>query len=110
MNNNINVNTNFQNGDNNIHIGPQARHLNLDIQNQLMSLIPTAAGVDLTCILGDGEGYSFATEIKIFLESKGYKVNGVNQSVFSGPVNGQNIEQPKDESGSFKIIIGHNQG
>lgn len=109
MNNNININTNFQNGDNNVHIGPQQRHINSNVQDQLISLIPSGKDVDLTCILGDGEGYNFSTEIKKFLESKGYAVNGVNQAVFSGPVNGQIIEQPKDGSNIYKIIIGHNQ-
>jgi hypothetical protein len=108
MNNNININTNFQNGNNNVHIGPQQRHINSDIQEQLVRLIPSSKDVDLTCVLGDGEGYIFATEIKKFLESRGYKVGGVNQAVFSGPVSGQIIEQPKDGSNTYKIIIGHN--
>ena len=109
MTNNVNINTNFQTGNNNVQIGPQKRHLNLDVQNQLSSLIPSGKDVDLTCVLGDGEGYIFATEIKKFLESKGYKVNGVNQSIFSGPVKGQILEQPKDGNNTYKIIIGHNQ-
>jgi hypothetical protein len=109
MNNNININTNFQTGDNNIHIGPQERHLNREVQNQLISLIPSGKEIDLVCILGDGESYVFATEIKSFLESKGYKVDGVNQAVFSGPVKGQILEQPKEGSNTYKIIIGYNQ-
>lgn len=109
MNNNVNINTSFQNGDNNVHIGAQERHLNLNVQNQLSGLIPKGKKVDLTCILGDGEGYNFATEIKNFLEAEGYKVNGVNQSVFSGPVNGQILEQPKDGDDTYKIIIGFNK-
>lgn len=44
--------------------------------------------VDVTCLMGDGEGHTLANQIKGVFDNAGWKVNGVKQSVFSGPVRG----------------------
>lgn len=40
--------------------------------------------VDITAVLGDGESFAFASQLKAMLEQSGWKANGVNQAVFSG--------------------------
>ncbi len=62
--------------------------------------------VDVTAVMGDGEAFRLASQIKNFLVSKGFDVNGVNQAVYSAPVQGQNIEAPNDK-GVINIIIGN---
>ena len=111
-------------GDNVMNFGLQPRKLNEDLKIQLKELIKEGSSVDITAGLGDGEAYSFASEIKGYLEGQGYKVNGVSQAVFSGPVKGQIIEPPKEasndskvgkvdgkaqEGNPYRIIIGNNQ-
>jgi len=38
--------------------------------------------------MGDQEAFQFATSLKSTLETAGWRVNGVNQSMFSVPVHG----------------------
>ena len=102
-------NQNNQFGDNVMNFGPQPRELNSQLQDQLRQLITNGFQVNITSILGDGEAYNFAHQIKNYLESQGYQVNGVNQAIYSGPVNGQIIEPPKDGDNTYKIIIGTNR-
>ena len=92
-----------------MNFGMQPRSMNNSLQEQLLNIITTGSSVDITSVLGDGEAYNFATQIKSFLERKGYKVNGVNQAVYSKPVIGQSIDAPKDGDNTFKLIIGNNQ-
>jgi hypothetical protein len=42
--------------------------------------------VEITCVLGDTEGLSLASQLKDVFEQAGWKVNGVNQAVFTAPV------------------------
>ena len=73
--------------------------------SELSQKVPTEKDViDLTTVRGDQEAFQFASEIKQFLESENYNVNGVNQADFSNPVKGQSIEPRKE--GGIKIIIG----
>ena len=102
-------NQNNQNGNNIMNFGTQPRELDSSLEAQLKQLIPTGSSVDLTSVLGDGEAYNFASQIKKYLENNGYKVNGVNQAVYSQPISGQIIENPQDSNDSFKIIIGNKQ-
>lgn len=52
----------------------------------------TNGTVILTSILGNAETFQFATKLKEVFESAGWKVDGVNQSVFSKPIDGIHIE------------------
>ncbi|MFA5934579.1 MAG: hypothetical protein WC827_01695 [Candidatus Paceibacterota bacterium] len=105
----MDINQNNINGNNNVYLGPQPRKLDSSLETQLKQLIPTGSSVNVTSVLGDGEAYNFASQIKEYLDRNNYKVNGVNQAVYSQPINGQIIENPKDDSDSFKIIIGNKQ-
>lgn len=46
----------------------------------------TPLDVELTCVLGDTEGFSLASQIKEVFEQAGWKVDGVNQAIFTVPV------------------------
>ena len=62
--------------------------------------------VEVKAVTGDGEAFRLASQIKNFLTSKGFVVTGVNQVVYSDPVQGQAIEPPND-AGIVKIIVGN---
>ncbi len=68
-------------------------------------LLPSGKKVVVTAVMGDQEAFRFASEIKDYLTSQGYEVDGVNQAIFSGPITGQIVrvrhegaEKPVDES------------
>lgn len=89
-----------------VNIGPQPRNLNSDLQTQLRSQLPSGKKVSVTAVMGDGEAFQFAQQVKDFLIDQGYEVSGVNQAIFAQPVMGQNIERGDDE---YKVIIGTRQ-
>lgn len=101
-------NQNNQSGDNIMNFGSQPRELDSNLQTQLKEIIKTKEVV-VTSVMGDGEAFNFASQIKDYLEKEGFSVNGVNQAVYSKPISGQIVEPPKDEKDSFKIIIGNKQ-
>jgi hypothetical protein len=79
-----------------LNVGAQPRDLTPKLMRQLLEALPDKEGdVTVTCILGDGEAFRFATSIKDYLVGQGYTVNGVNQAVFSGPLEGQTIDPEK---------------
>ncbi|MFH1829502.1 MAG: hypothetical protein ABH871_01830 [Pseudomonadota bacterium] len=73
-----------------VNVGPQTRKVDARLVSQLLQMLPDKTKtVTVTSVMGDGEAFGFATQIKAVLENQGYDVNGVNQSVFSGPIKGQ---------------------
>jgi len=73
-----------------VNVEPQTRHIDAVLVNQLQQILPDKTKtVTVTSVMGDGEAFSFATQIKDFLVQQGYDVNGVNQSIFTAPVIGQ---------------------
>lgn len=68
-------------------ISPE-RILDTEVKNTLVSNLKTIQPVDveITCILGDTEGFTLASQIKSVFEAAGWKVNGVNQAVFTTPI------------------------
>lgn len=66
----------------------------------------TFSKIDVVAVMGDGEAFRLASQVKNFLVSQGYSVEGVGQAVFSAPVQGQIIEPPNSQ-GVIKIIIGN---
>lgn len=61
--------------------------------------------ISITAVWGDQEAFRFATQIKNYLESEGYSVKGVNQGMFSEPIQGQQI-RPVGDDGVLGIVIG----
>jgi len=104
-----NYNQHNQYGNNIMNFGPQPRELDTPLKQQLRTIIHSGSIVKITSVLGDGEAYGFANQIKTFLENEGYQVDGVNQAIYSGPITGQIIEPPQGEDKTFKIIIGNKQ-
>lgn len=78
------------------NFGPQPRQLSQAAANALVAELRKlpAESIDLTCIMGDTEGYQLASGLKQVLELGGWHINGVNQAVFSGPLKGLLVETP----------------
>lgn len=104
--NNFTQNNKF--GDNTMNFGPQPRSLNEQTKSQLSGLIKENQKVTVTAVMGDGEAFNFATQIKNYLAESGYEVSGVNQAVYGQPIQGQFIQPPKTNDEAIEIIIGNN--
>lgn len=105
----INVNSHNQKGGITagvVNISSQPRKLTDETASQLMHLVSSKKGqtIIVTCTMGDGEAFGYATQIKNYLTTNGISVDGVNQAVYSQPVMGQNYNPDRHE-----IIIGTKQ-
>ncbi len=89
-----------------VNIGAQPRRLDDNGKAQLRQHLSKGKKITITAVLGDGEAFNFATEVMAFLQSEGYEVEGVNQSLYNKPVMGNNIV-PKGDG--FDLIIGTRQ-
>ena len=91
-----------------VNVARQPRRVDERLRSELLRIIAERrdAPISVTAVLGDGEALGFAREIKGFLEDEGYKVDGVNQAVYSGPVVGQSINPEPDR---LDIRIGNQQ-
>ncbi|MCB9262869.1 MAG: hypothetical protein H6607_10890 [Flavobacteriales bacterium] len=89
-----------------VNISSQPRQLTNEAAGQLNQLISSKKGqtITVTCTMGDGEAFGYATQIKNYLTTNGISVNGVNQAVYSQPVIGQIYNPDRHE-----IIIGTKQ-
>ena len=91
-----------------VNIGQQFRQLNDRSKGQLRDVITahpdTAIRVD--AVMGDGEAFGLAEQVKAFLLAEGHEVDGVDQVVYGSPVIGQSIVFEND---LWVIRIGHTQ-
>lgn len=62
--------------------------------------------IEVIAVMGDGEAFRLASQVKNFLVSEGFNVTGVDQVAYSAPVQGQYIEHP-DEAGVVRVIVGN---
>ena len=64
------------------------RSLDSRLKQSLITNLKSEAPLDveITCVLGDTEGFSLASQLKDVFEQAGWKVNGVNQAVFTVPI------------------------
>lgn len=88
-----------------VNIAPLARHLDDATIGQLQSFMTDKnEKIVVTSVMGDSEAFQYANEISKFLKSNGYaKVDGVNQAIYSEPIQGQYIN--RDTLG-VHILIG----
>jgi excinuclease UvrABC ATPase subunit len=110
-NKNININSYNQSGGitaYNVNIGPQDRKLTESTGQQLIDELKKRPDkeITVTAVMGDGEAFRFASQVKNFLTEKGYDPKGVNQAVYTNPVEGQIINEKDDK---IDIIIGNKQ-
>ena len=89
-----------------VNLQPGDRVLNENDSRQLEQLLAgeTFASISVTAVMGDQEALRFASQIKNFLTSKGRTVTGVDQALYTSPVQGQIVERAGDD-GVLKIII-----
>jgi hypothetical protein len=78
------------------NFGPQPRQVSQPTANVLVAELRKlpAERVDLSCVMGDVEGFQLASILKQVLEQAGWSIDGVNQVVLSGPLQGVLIETP----------------
>ena len=90
-----------------VNIQPGDRKLTEISAQQLKDYLNGLAftSVEVNAVMGDGEAFRLASQIKNFLVSEELNVTGVNQVVYSEPVQGQLIEAP-NEAGLVRVIIG----
>lgn len=89
-----------------VNVGPQPRTITPQFEQELIRVIAGYKKVTVTCVLGDGEGFQFASAITNYLKAKGINVEGVNQAVFSAPVLGQ---QANPNGDTMNLVIGTRQ-
>jgi hypothetical protein len=79
------------------NFGPQPRQISQAAANALMAELRKlpAEKVDLSCLMGDTEGYQLATVLKQVFELSGWSVSGVNQVLLSAPLKNVLIETPE---------------
>jgi len=89
-----------------VNVEPTARHVDEKFIDQLNQYLPKdkEKTIKIEAVLGDQETFQFATEIKDYLESRGWKIEGVDLSVFRKPIFGINITPETD--GSITITVG----
>lgn len=70
-----------------LKVSPE-RTLPPEVQQSLVTKLKSlpALNIEITCILGDTEGFALASQIKRVFDEAGWKVNGVNQAVFTAPI------------------------
>lgn len=79
-----------------LNVGARPRDLTPGLKQRLLEALPIKEGdVTVTSVMGDGEAFRFATKIMEYLVDQGYSVKGVNQAVFSRPLEGQTIDPEK---------------
>ncbi len=90
-----------------VNIQPGDRQLTPNVTQQVKEQLNKTKfeTIEVNAVMGDGEAFRFASQVKNYLVSEGFEVKGVNQVLYVNPPQGQIIETPKDE-GMVKIIIG----
>lgn len=91
-----------------VNLQPEDRRLSHSATAQLKSFLNGVdfKSVHVLAVMGDGEAFRFASQIRNYLVSEGFAVKGVSQAVFGSPVQGQVIELP-DAAGVVRIIVGN---
>jgi len=90
-----------------VNIGKQPRTLTPQSGAEMLRMLRdlTFTRIDLVAVMGDGEAFSLADQIKNYLAAKGFTVDGISQAVFAGPMYDVGIIGP--ENGVLKIVVGH---
>ena len=95
-------------GDNVVNLGVPARHLNAQLEQQLVEEIkklPEKTPIQVMAIMGDSDAWNFANEIVSYLNSQGYAVQPPSTGIFGPNQTGSFIGLQKN--GVFTINIGY---
>ncbi len=70
-----------------LKVSPE-RTLPPEVQQSLVAKLKSipSLNIEITCIMGDAEGFALASQIKVLFDEAGWKVRGVNQSFFKQPI------------------------
>lgn len=104
----MNINQNNKYGNNIVNIGQEQRVMDNNFKQQLLQMLDRNEKMSVNAPIGDAEAATLAYEIKDFLESEGYDVNGVTLCAWGPPLVGIVIVNKLIE-GVRKINVGHNQ-
>lgn len=90
-----------------VNIQPGDRQLTPNVGQQVKDMLNKIKfkTIEVNAVMGDGEAFRFALQIRNYLVSGGFNIEGVNQVLYTNPPQGQIFEAPKD-GGMVKIIIG----
>ncbi|MDN7901541.1 hypothetical protein [Burkholderia cepacia] len=88
------------------NIGPQPRKISTAAANALVAELRrnSPEEINLMCIMGDGEGFQLANQLKNILEAAGWSVDGVNQGILRNALNGVAIETPAARPGLNALL------
>ena len=59
--------------------------------------------IKITSVMGDGEAFQLAAELKAYLESENWKVDGISQAIYTEPIVGIIVKSVDDTSVEFII-------
>ncbi|MEZ9455449.1 hypothetical protein AB4258_23585 [Vibrio splendidus] len=95
QNTTYNVNSNNQQGGITagvVNVGPQPRKLKPHELSQLLQAFPDKSkSIRITAVMGDQEAFTYATELKDTLEKHSYRVDGIDQAVYTQPKKGVDV-------------------
>ncbi|MBI1866619.1 MAG: hypothetical protein HY005_02600 [Candidatus Staskawiczbacteria bacterium] len=94
-------------GPNNVNINnfvKPKRSVDDGVKRQLKEKLEINEKVIIIASLGDSEAINFGYELKSYLDSQGYSVEGVNQAIWSTQLKGQNLF--KNKNGHWELRIG----
>lgn len=61
--------------------------------------------VEISCVLGDTEGFSLASQLRSVFDDAGWKVNGVHQAVYSIPIRGIVFTFGEEPPGDLQRVL-----
>lgn len=89
-----------------LNIGNQQRSLSKQNKETILGNLEKDAEIKVTSVMGDGEAFQYAQEIKRFLEENGYgSVEGIARVIKAQPTQGQVINTDPDNA-DYEIHVG----
>lgn len=112
MQNNINFNTNYQTGNNNVNIGNLPRLTNpnnIDLFiAEMKNNLPKKSEITIKTYFGDSECYNSAFLIKEIFEKAGWTIKSFLQEIPNQPIKNIQIGVPISEKDSMVALIIYN--
>lgn len=111
MQNNINFNTNYQHGDNNVNIGNIPRVINSDLEDmfikEIKNYLPKNSFIKIRTYLGDSECQNLALSIKKMFENAGWGT-GITYEIPNQSIRNVVVWIPSSEKETKTSVIIYN--